>query len=185
MGWWDTWKTLTFFLSCWHDIFSWAAHWVPSHPLYHYCTIQLPILAHITFLYFPFSIRAFFFSKLYSVAFTGTVYLHNTIYDHLINQLLCRFCMEKVLYVINLTVAIRLRVETSYRFRIFAKTFVFRIKIWRKVAEIMVNSSESCENRWLNVLNFPHSQPIDKISIIFPIFLLRKAKTKTFRFNSS
>jgi hypothetical protein len=47
------------------------------------------------------------------------------------------------------------------------------------------------ENRWLHIFFFPLSQTINKISIIFAIFLLkkqtflRKANTKTFRCNSN
>jgi hypothetical protein len=54
----------------------------------------------------------------------------------------------------------------------------------------MVNSTKSCKNRWLHVLNFPLSYLLIKFQIIFAVFSLRKAKvfakakTKTFRFNS-
>jgi hypothetical protein len=41
---------------------------------------------------------------------------------------------------------------------------------------LKICTSTSCENRWLRVLNFPLSQLIIKISIIFAIFLSRKAK---------
>jgi hypothetical protein len=72
------------------------------------------------------------------------------------------------------------RVETKFSFSYYRENFRFSI----------TNTYTSCKKRWLHVLNFPLSQRIIEISIIFAIFLLRKAnflrkaKTKTFHFNS-
>jgi hypothetical protein len=69
-----------------------------------------------------------------------------------------------------------LKLKQKFSFSYFRENFRFRINIWRKVAKMIANTSTSCENKSLLVLNFPLSQLINKILIIFAIFLLRKAK---------
>jgi hypothetical protein len=85
-----------------------------------------------------------------------------------------------------------LELKQKFSFSYFRENFCFSHQNLTKSREYDCKYIQytSCKNRWIHVLNFPLSQLIIKILIIFAFFccekrkFLRNAKTKTFRFNS-